>query len=288
MSRNITEIVSKYNQNGYLFPLDAMSPEQALAYRSQFEAAEREYKDKDKDKDPDFDALVFGHANMVLPFIDEITRLPDVLDPVKAILGPDVLVWGVNLFIKEAESPNYVSWHQDLTYWDLNDVEEVTAWIALSPATVNNGCMRFAPGTHTREIVSHHDTFARANQLSRGQEIEVKVDESETVNVVLSPGQMSLHHGRIFHASHANRTTDRRIGLAIRYITPAMHQLSGVKSYVTLVSGEDRFGHFNLVPAPIRVMDPADLAMARQAVEAGEKFLYAGAGGQGQRRLSRE
>ena len=71
-----------------------------------------------------------------MPFIDEITRLPTVLDPVRAILGPDVMVWDANLFIKEARSNGYVSWHQDLTYWYLDDVDEVTAWVALSPATV--------------------------------------------------------------------------------------------------------------------------------------------------------
>ena len=132
MVDELTVIASSYHRNGYYLPVDAMSPEQALAYRSQFEAAEREYKDKD----PDFDALVFGHANMVMPFIDEITRLPTVLDPVRAILGPDVMVWDANLFIKEARSNGYVSWHQDLTYWYLDDVDEVTAWVALSPATV--------------------------------------------------------------------------------------------------------------------------------------------------------
>ena len=161
MTDELTVIAGNYNQNGYYFPIDAMSVEQALVYRSQFEAAEREYKDKD----PDFDALVFGHANMVMPFIDEITRLSSVLDPVRTILGPDVMVWGANLFIKEAHSPNYVSWHQDLTYWGLDDVDEVTAWVALSPATVRSGCMRYVPGTHTREIVPHRDTSVSYTHL---------------------------------------------------------------------------------------------------------------------------
>ena len=175
MADELTAITNSYNQNGYYFPIDAMSVEQALVYRSQFEAAEREYKDKD----PDFDALVFGHANMVMPFIDEITRLSSVLDPVRAILGTDVMVWGANLFIKEAYSPNYVSWHQDLTYWGLDGVDKVTAWVALSSATVRSGCMRYVPGTHTREIVPHRDTFAENNQLSRGQEVAVDVNEAE-------------------------------------------------------------------------------------------------------------
>ena len=271
MVDELTVIASSYHRNGYSFPVDAMSPEQALAYRSQFEAAEREYKDKD----PDFDALVFGHANMVMPFIDEITRLPTVLDPVRAILGPDVMVWGANLFIKDARSNGYVLWHQDLTYWYLDDVDEVTAWVALSPATVQSGCMRYVPGTHTQEIAVHRDTFAENTQLSRGQELVVDVNEAEAVDVVLAPGQIALHHGRIFHASSANQTDDRRIGLAIRYISPRMQQVSGVKTYCTLVSGEDRYGHFHLTETPRGVMHPTDREMAHRAITAGGKFLFA-------------
>ena len=271
MADELTAITNSYNQNGYYFPIDAMSVEQALVYRSQFEAAEREYKDKD----PDFDALVFGHANMVMPFIDEITRLSSVLDPVRAILGPDVMVWGANLFIKEAHSPNYVSWHQDLTYWGLDDEDEVTAWVALSSATVRSGCMRYVPGTHTREIVPHRDTFAENNQLSRGQEVAVDVNEAEAVDVVLAPGQVALHHGRIFHASSANQTDDRRIGLAIRYISPRMQQVSGVKTYCTLVSGEDRFGHFHLTQPPRGVMHPTDREMAHRTITVAKEFLFA-------------
>ena len=271
MADELTAITNSYNQNGYYFPIDAMSVEQALVYRSQFEAAEREYKDKD----PDFDALVFGHANMVMPFIDEITRLSSVLDPVRAILGTDVMVWGANLFIKEAYSPNYVSWHQDLTYWGLDGVDKVTAWVALSSATVQSGCMRYVPGTHTQEIAVHRDTFAENNQLSRGQELVVDVNEAEAVDVVLAPGQIALHHGRIFHASSANQTDDRRIGLAIRYISPRMQQVSGVKTYCTLVSGEDRYGHFHLTEAPRGVMHPTDREMAYRAITAGGKFLFA-------------
>ena len=271
MADELTAITNSYHRDGYYFPVDAFSPEQALDYRGQFEAVEREYKDRD----PDFDALVFGHANMVMPFIDEITRLPTVLSPVRAILGPDVMVWGANFFIKEAQSPNYVSWHQDLTYWGLDDVDEVTAWVALSPSTVQNGCMRYVPGTHTQEIVPHRDTFAEDNQLSRGQELAVDVNEAEAVDVLLSPGQIALHHGRIFHASSANQTDDRRIGLAIRYISPRMQQVSGVKTYCTLVSGEDRYGHFHLTEPPRSLMHPTDREIAHRAITVAKKFLFA-------------
>ena len=90
-----------------------------------------------------------------------------------------------------------MSWHQDLTYRGMGETDhEVTAWVALSPATEASGCMRFVPGSHRQSIVEHTDTFAGDNLLSRGQEIAVEVDENDAVAAVLRPGQMSLHHGR--------------------------------------------------------------------------------------------
>ena len=96
----------------------------------------------------------------------------------------------------------------------------VTAWVALSPSTPESGCMRVVPGTHKREVVPHQDTFGAQNMLSRGQEIAVEVDEDHAVDLVLQPGQMSLHHVKIFHGSRQNRAKDRRLGFAIRYLPP--------------------------------------------------------------------
>ena len=243
------EIAIRYESDGYCFPIQAMTEAEAGAYRDMLE---RQAGERD---DPVEKAILFSHADMVLPFVDEISRRPSIVEPVKAVLGPDLLVWGANFFIKEPGTTDFVSWHQDLTYWDLNDAAEVTAWVALSPATRESGCMRFVPGSHLGGIVDHRDTFAGENMLSRGQEIAVEVDEKEAIDVILQPGQMSLHHGRLFHGSRANRSEDRRIGLAIRYITPAMRQSSGVKTFVHLVAGEDRYGHFELLPAAIRDPD---------------------------------
>jgi len=220
-----------YNNNGYHFPLQAMSENQAAHYRSALEAIENDYASQTELK-----KLAIGHANSVLPFVDEITRSPNVLEPVKAILGPNILVWNASFFIKEAQTDDFISWHQDLTYWGLTDSHEVTAWIALSPSTIESGCVKFVPGSHTSSIVEHKDTFHENNLLSRGQELAVDVDENDAVNVVLKPGEMSLHHGQVFHGSHNNQSTQRRIGLAIRYITPDMKQTTDDKTYATLVA----------------------------------------------------
>ena len=73
----------------------------------------------------------------------------------EGVIGPNILCWATNFFTKEPKTTSYISWHQDLTYWGLDPADIVTAWVALSPATVESGCMRFVPGTHKMEIVPH-------------------------------------------------------------------------------------------------------------------------------------
>ena len=197
------------------------------------------------------------YPNLVMPFIDEISRLPTVTDAVAEILGPDLLALDAPFFIKEPHSEAYVSWHQDLHYWGLEGEDEVTAWIALSPATAASGCMRFVPGSHT-QIVDHTNTHHDNNMLSLGQEVAVEVNEADAVDAELKPGQMSIHHGRVFHGSNPNTTDDRRIGIAIRYLPTSMKQRPGGKMSAMLVRGEDKYGHFQPCRRPSGLMQEDD------------------------------
>jgi len=273
------DLCESFERDGYRSPLEAMTAAEAAGYRDRLEAIERDHAGH-----PIMKEAIYSSPHLLFPFVDEIMRRPSVLGPVSRILGPDLLVWGATLFIKEAESPDHITWHQDLTYWGLDSAQEVTAWIALSPATVKSGAMRFIPGSHTEDIVPHRDTFGEANLLTRGQEIAVEVDEAEAVDVVLAPGQMSLHHGRLFHASRPNRSGDRRIGLAVRYISPEMRQTVGRKDFAVLVQGEDRFGHFELLGAPKGVLHPDDVALVRRVGEIEQSYYYAGAAELGRHR----
>ena len=104
---------------------------------------------------------------------------PAILDAVSDVIGPDILCWTTNFFIKEPSSAGFVSWHQDSTYWGLDPDDVVTAWVAFTDATPENGYMQFIPGTHKVDQLPHLDTFHRDNLLSRGQEIAVEVDTSQ-------------------------------------------------------------------------------------------------------------
>ena len=101
------------------------------------------------------------------------------------------------------------------------------------------------------------------------------MDGEKTVDCILNPGEMSLHHVKLVHGSEPNRSNDRRIGLAIRYIPTDMKQLK-VRDSATLVRGVDRHGNFDHEPRPRRDLDEAALAAHADAVGRQVKALYSG------------
>lgn len=265
-------LAAEYARDGFVCPLDVLSTDEARALRDDLEAAEAELA-----ADADKAALLQSYPNRLLPSFHALTCHPILLAAAEAILGPDLIVWAAHLFTKEANSKHVVSWHQDLTYWGLDNLDEITCWVALSPATAESGCMRFVPGTHHEKIVPHVDTFGADNLLTRGQEIAVEVDEANAVTAALKPGQASIHHGHLFHASGPNKSADRRIGLAIRYITPATRQQSGVRPLAFLARGEDNHGNFNLAGAPQGRLCEEDFAQCRADSLIRREILYADA-----------
>lgn len=250
---------SAYEENGFVAGLPVFTVDQVASIRARIEGLEQSHAKGAAGHDLNQFFRVNGHVT--IPLLAELSRTPAILDQVEAVLGPDLLVWSVELFIKEAQSDKTVSWHQDLTYWGMGETDgEVTAWVALSDVSIQAGCMRFIPGSHKGRIVAHEDTFSEDNLLSRGQEI-AEVDETLAVPGPLKPGEMSLHHGRCFHASGPNGTDDRRIGLAIRYVTPGVRSEAPGRDYAMLVRGVDADrGWFNLA-GPRGLFHPTDLAI---------------------------
>ena len=264
-------IATAYAKDGCFFPYDVISETEAAELLADLEAAEAEVAG-----DRARLSMLRSYPSQLLPSYAKLVRHPRLIDAISQIIGPDLLVWSCGFFIKEAGAKSYVSWHQDLNYWGLDGDQEVTAWYALTPATVENGCMRFVPGSHEKKVVPHVDSFAQDNLLTRGQEIAVDVDEASAVNVVLRAGQASFHHGHMFHASGPNGTDSRRIGAALRYIAPSMKQLSGEKLLVSHVSGKDQYGHFNVAPPPAGRLLEEDFERIRRNMEVKRGILYKG------------
>jgi len=267
--------VERYQRDGFLFPLRVLSQVEAAASRDRLERA-------DADLSQAMKGALRHKPHLLFTWLDAIVRHPAVLDAVEDLIGPDILCWSSLFFTKAANTPAFVSWHQDSTYWGLSSPDVVTAWVALSPSTIEAGAMQVIPGTHKSDQIPHRETFAPNNLLTRGQEVMVEVDASKAVDVVLAPGEMSLHHVRLVHGSPPNRSNDRRIGYAIRYIPTHVHQLVG-RDAALLVRGADRYGHFDLERPPKADLHPDAIEQhaASAAMHAG--ILYAGTGRQDQR-----
>ena len=203
-------------------------------------------------------------AHLQFPWLYDLATHERVLDAVETVLGPDLLIWAAEFFIKPAQSGSYISWHQDSTYGGLEPATITTAWIALTPSVEESGCLMVAPGTHKMAQLPHADSFAADNLLSRGQEVQVDVSTLETTHVELEPGQMSLHHVQLVHGSEPNRASWPRLGFAVRFIPTSVRQRGG-RTLVVLARGEDRFGHFDLAPRPEADLTPEAVAIAADA-----------------------
>ena len=264
--------VTQYREDGYVAPVPIMSADEALSYRRRFEAYET--------AQGGWYELSKGQKLYLLQtWAAELVSHPKILDAVEDVLGPDILAWGCSLFVKDAHDPGFVSWHQDATYWGLSKPDVLTAWVALSPATVEAGCMKVVPGSHKWNQIAHRDTLDKHNLLTRGQELAVEVNEDEAAYMPLNPGEVSLHHVLIAHASTPNTTDDRRIGFAIRYIRPDVSQVNADKDCAWLVRGTDTHGNFIHETPPDADMDEAALAEYARIMKLRQSILYKGVQG---------
>ena len=255
-----TDQCAQYWRDGFLFPLPALSPDLAHAARSELEEIERTWRTADLPHPLNTYKRV--NAHVVMPMAARIACDRGILDVIEGVLGPDILIYSTEFFIKEPNTTQIVSMHQDLTYWGLGAIDGlVTAWIALSPATPASGCMDFVAASHKNAILEHEDSFDPNNLLSRGQEVKVRVSDADKTAIEIHPGQMSLHHGLTIHGSGPNTTDDRRIACVVRYVRPDMAQEVGGQDYAMHARGVDRFGNFIHVPVPDTPFAPEALAL---------------------------
>jgi len=261
--------VAQYHDAGYVFPIRVMPQAEAAALEHRLRGLEAR-------DGGTLSRRTNMKPHLLLPWLNDLARHPRILDAVEDVIGPNILVWSSGFFIKGAHDPSFVSWHQDSTYWGLSSPDVVTAWLALTPSTRESGCMRVVPGSQ-RIQVAHKETYAENNLLSRGQEVAVEVDEAHAVDILLQPGEISLHHVQIFHGSAPNRADHRRIGYTIRYVPTHVRQLSPVRDSAMLVRGVDDFHHFDTDPRPASELDPAAVAYHAACIERQTKILYAGA-----------
>ncbi len=142
---------------------------------------------------------------------------PRLLDIAEAFLGSDLALFASHYICKPPGIGQAVLYHQDGGYWPLEPMEVVTLWLAVDRSDQGNGCMKIIPGTQDSDLKEVQKRSDIENVLGSGID-ESYVDEDRAVDVVLDPGDVSVHHPNIIHGSYANTSERWRRGLTIRYI----------------------------------------------------------------------
>tara|TARA_B100000131_G_scaffold119448_1_gene116399 strand:+ start:1417 stop:2244 length:828 start_codon:yes stop_codon:yes gene_type:complete len=260
--------INFYNEKGYISPIDVFSTKEAKRIRDEIENIEKKW--------PNFlEGLGRNYVHIISPIFNKACLNKRMLDAVESIIGKNILICGTTLFIKNANEKGFVSFHQDAKYIGLEPHNWVTAWVAITDANENNGCMRMWPGSHKNNLKHHNQKFDANNLLTRGQTIE-NVPIKETEPVILKAGQMSLHHPTIVHGSGINKSNDRRIGFVVQsYIGDNVNQVLG-KMFVQLARGKDRYKYHQYSNIPEEFMNIKDIECRDIANEELSKIFYNG------------
>ena len=270
MSKVLTkEQIEQYHDQGFISPIRVISEQEALSIKNELEQVEVEFPEE-------INAENRNNLHLSFAFLDKLAHNKIIVDAIEDLIGPNISLWASVMFIKEPSSKHYVSWHQDATYMGLDSMNFPTPWVALSPSNKETGCMTMISGSHKLKIQEHEDTFAENNILTRGQVIQ-NVDESRAVDLILEPGEMSIHHGAVIHGSQPNKGSQRRIGFSLQsYMPNDVSQVVG-RNIWTHVRGQKREDKDGLMlDRPRFNMDPTTVAQRKLANDNLSSILYKG------------
>ena len=270
MAKLSVDQINQYDEKGYVAPIEVLNKDEANEIKKEIEFIEKKWPNE-------LDGLGRNYVHLISPMLDRVAHNSKILDAVESIIGKDILVCGTTLFIKNPDEKGFVSFHQDAKYIGLEPNNWVTAWLAITDANEENGCMRMWSGTHKEGLRNHIEKFDynEGNLLTRGQTVE-NVPLEETDPVILKAGQLSLHHPKIVHGSGINKSKERRIGFAIQsYIGTNVDQVLG-KIYVQQARGNDLFNYHKHVERPKDLMEENGISIRKKAMEDLSKIFYKG------------
>jgi non-heme Fe2+,alpha-ketoglutarate-dependent halogenase len=252
--------VDSYHYDGFLFPIPALTQDEVATCLAGLHRLESDLGSPVAEADVKWRSHAYTHS----PWFNDLIRHPRILDAIEDVIGPNILVWTSTFFIKEPHSPTYAAWHQDGAYFGLEPREQVCAWVALTDATREAGCMeQLSSRGVPREY--HHAALGLANSINRaGQTIVDDFDHSNPTAMALPAGSFSLHHEFAVHRSAPNNASHRRVGIGLNYMPTHVRVDGPVRCCAMLVRGEDTYGHFDLIDPPKAERNAAALAVHQQ------------------------
>ena len=265
--------LKQYEDEGFVSPIDIFSKEKAKEIRNEIELIE-------KDMPEELEKSGRYNAHLISPLLDEVTHNPKILNAVESLIGKNILVCGTTLFIKNPHEKGFVSYHQDAKYIGLEPHNWVTAWVAITDSNEENGCMKMWSGSHKDNLKDHDQMFNEGNLLTRGQTVN-NVPKKNLKSLILTAGQMSLHHPKVVHGSELNKSNDRRIGFVIQsYIGTNVKQILG-KNSVQLARGIDDYNFHKKIGRPKSLMNNNDLKLKKEENDNLQEIFYSGSSKKG-------
>ena len=152
------------------------------------------------------------------PWFLTVARRSEILDMVEQLIGGDIALWNSSFFAKPAKVGTRTPWHQDGEYWPIEPLATCTVWIAIDASTRENGCLRVIPGSHKTKRLAKHNRSDAANIALNLELDETEFDESQAVDLILQPGEVSLHDVYLHHGSEPNLSDHPRRGMTLRYM----------------------------------------------------------------------
>jgi len=247
------EQLNQYQRAGVVFPIRVFTSEEAFSFRSALDSIVESCEGDPPKR--------FGNLHLFFDWAYRLVTHDALLNAIESVLGSDLLIDGTLVFYKRPQDSSYVSWHQDSVYSGWHLTPSTSAWIALSPSNAANGCMRVIPGSHRLGQLEHVNVRDDSNLVRRGERVE-EVDEAAAVNVVLQPGEMSLHESTIVHGSNPNVSAGPRIGFIVRFVT---NKVTNRERPLLRVRGQAECGHLQLAVPPAEIDRQTALSAWRAA-----------------------
>ncbi len=145
----------------------------------------------------------------------ELAARPDIVDLVAAIVGPDVDCF-LSQFIFKNPGAWGQPWHQDSFYFPFEPARPVVGvWLAVTEATLENGCLHVLPGSHAEPV--HRHLVDRRPGANTGYFEIVDHDASSAEAVLMQPGDLLVFDSHLMHRSTDNESSGIRAAMVYHY-----------------------------------------------------------------------
>jgi len=235
-------MINEFQKNGFFGPVKFLSNDQIDNYKKDLLSAVNKLDLMNSD--------YRCKSNVLFPWINEISKHEIIKEHVSQVLGPNFHCWDTIVWIKDANSDKYVSWHQDATYWNFLPKERgLTVWVTLSGATKDMGCVQYITGSHNKKQIIHQDIKSDNNLLMRGQTSTYK--EGDVHYAECEPGSFLMHSPFTVHGSNQNLSDSPRLAIGLIYVaTDAKPIVNYAQESTVMVSGVDKYNYMLHDPAP--------------------------------------